>query len=58
MLSAILECGFLIMQSLLEVGNVLLECGRLICEALVEGIDRNGNEPDQCQRMLLLAGEN
>lgn len=43
-LSTVLECGLLVMQSLLELGDVLLQRGRLSGESLVECIDRNSDE--------------
>lgn len=52
MLSTILERGLLIVQSLLKVGNIFLKRGGLVCKTLVQGVNRNSDEPDQHQRML------
>lgn len=51
-LSTILECGLLVVQSLFKVGDIFLECGRLVCETLVQDVDRNSDKPDHHQRIF------
>lgn len=52
MLSTVLECGFLIMQFLFQVGDFFFERCRLVRQTSTQRADRQSNEPYQYQYSL------